>query len=106
NNSSDSDSDSSYREFENSDHIRGAISDEEGPEDIYDAIPIYVPNCNHNHLQFVTGMKFISPTQFKHAVVKHAIYAGANLKWLRTASFVAKLCVVLVTATGEYIRLM
>ncbi|CAN1278112.1 hypothetical protein LINPERPRIM_LOCUS16538 [Linum perenne] len=82
--SSDSESNSSNRGSEDSAHIRGLLSDEEGPEDIYDAAPIYDPNCDHNHLQFVLGMKFISPTQFKHAVVKHAIYAGANLKWLRT----------------------
>ncbi|CAN1300963.1 hypothetical protein LINPERPRIM_LOCUS24757 [Linum perenne] len=84
NNSSDGGSESSYRGSENSDHIWGLVSDEDGPDDIYDAAPIYDPNCDHKHLHFVLGMKFISPTQFKHAVVNHAIYAGANLNWLRT----------------------
>ncbi|CAN1836449.1 hypothetical protein LINPERHAP1_LOCUS34770 [Linum perenne] len=84
NNSSDGGTESSYHGSENSDHLRGLFSDEDGPVDIYDAAPIYDPNCDHKHLQFVLGMKFISPTQFKHVVVKHAIYAGANLNWLRT----------------------
>ncbi|CAN1135063.1 hypothetical protein LINPERPRIM_LOCUS15748 [Linum perenne] len=78
------DSESSYRGSENSDHVRGNVSDEDGPEDIYDGAPMYNPTCDHKHMQFVLGMKFKSPTQFKHAVVKHAIYAGANLIWLRS----------------------
>ncbi|CAN1230126.1 hypothetical protein LINPERPRIM_LOCUS3236 [Linum perenne] len=81
---SDADSESSYRGSENSDHVRGNVSDEDGPEDIYDGAPMYNPACDHKHMQFVLGMKFKSPTQFKHAVVKHAIYAGANLIWLRS----------------------
>ncbi|CAN1317731.1 hypothetical protein LINPERPRIM_LOCUS30539 [Linum perenne] len=29
-------------------------------------------------------MKFKDPTQFKHAVVKHALYSGASLRWTRS----------------------
>ncbi|CAN1761906.1 hypothetical protein LINPERHAP1_LOCUS8103 [Linum perenne] len=72
-----------YHQFEQ-DHVRRNVSEEDGPEDIYDGAPMYNPACDHKHMQFVLGMKFKSPTQFKHAVVKHAIYAEANLIWLRS----------------------
>ncbi|CAN1779294.1 hypothetical protein LINPERHAP1_LOCUS14697 [Linum perenne] len=74
---------SEYRKSEDSDHVRGNISEDEAIEDIYDGAPKYDPDCDHMTLKFTLGMKFASPSQFKHAVVKHAIYQGANLKWIR-----------------------
>ncbi|CAN1134419.1 hypothetical protein LINPERPRIM_LOCUS16104 [Linum perenne] len=74
---------SEYRKSEDSDHVRGNISEDEAIEDIYDGAPRYDPDCDHMTLKFTLGMKFASPSQFKHAVVKHAIYQGANLKWIR-----------------------
>ncbi|CAN1324305.1 hypothetical protein LINPERPRIM_LOCUS33053 [Linum perenne] len=81
---SEADSESSCYSSDRSAHVRNLVSDEEGPEDIYDDAPVYNPSCDHKHLQFQLGMKFKSPTQFKHAVVKHAIYAGSNLIWTRS----------------------
>ncbi|CAN1184923.1 hypothetical protein LINPERHAP2_LOCUS37249, partial [Linum perenne] len=72
-----------YRGSEESDHVRANISADEGIEDIYDGAPRYDPNCDHTTLTFSLGMKFANPSQFKHAVVKHAIYLGANLRWIR-----------------------
>ncbi|CAN1767355.1 hypothetical protein LINPERHAP1_LOCUS10237 [Linum perenne] len=81
---SEADSESSRYSSDRLAHVRNLVSDEEAPEDIYDDAPVYNPSCDHKHLQFQLGMKFKSPTQFKHAVVKHAIYAGANLIWTRS----------------------
>ncbi|CAN1135930.1 hypothetical protein LINPERPRIM_LOCUS20787 [Linum perenne] len=72
-----------YRGSDDSDHVYGNNSADEVIEDIYDGAPKYVPNYDHMTLKFTLGMKFASPGQFKHAVVKHAIYQGANLRWIR-----------------------
>ncbi|CAN1154580.1 hypothetical protein LINPERPRIM_LOCUS41196, partial [Linum perenne] len=79
-----SEDDSDYRGSEDSNHILGNILDDEGLEDIYDEAPKYVIDCGHRALNFTLGMKYItSPSQFKHAIMKHTIYAGASLRLVR-----------------------
>ncbi|CAN1241212.1 hypothetical protein LINPERPRIM_LOCUS4863, partial [Linum perenne] len=72
-----------YRGSEDSDHVRANISADDGIEDIYDGAPRYDLNCDHMTLKFTLGMKFATPSQFKHVVVKNTIYLGVNLRWIR-----------------------
>ncbi|CAL1408313.1 unnamed protein product [Linum trigynum] len=75
--------DSFYRLSEDSDHVRPNLSDEEARE-MYDDAPHYDPKCDHKIFQFVCRMKFESAEQFKEAVVRHSVAAGASLRWTRT----------------------
>ncbi|CAL1400582.1 unnamed protein product [Linum trigynum] len=73
---------SSYRLSEDSNHVRANLSDSEGG-DIFDDAPQCDPHCNHKVLQFVPRMKFVSPKEFKAAVVHHSVAHGAGLRWIR-----------------------
>ncbi|CAN1317729.1 hypothetical protein LINPERPRIM_LOCUS30539 [Linum perenne] len=79
-----SDDESVYRGSEDSDHILENVSSDDEINDMYDAAPRYDPGCDHSNIEFTLGMKFKDPTQFKHAVVKHALYSGASLRWTRS----------------------
>ncbi|CAL1390237.1 unnamed protein product [Linum trigynum] len=74
---------SSYRGSEESLHVRPNLSDEAGG-DLNDGAPHYDPTCDHKALRFVCKMKFANMVQFKDAVVRHAVAAGACLRWLRS----------------------
>ncbi|CAN1121015.1 hypothetical protein LINPERHAP2_LOCUS531 [Linum perenne] len=75
---------SSYRGSEDSDHVRGNLSDEDG-EGNYSRGPLYDPGCDHGALQFELGLRFRDPTQFKEAVIRNSIIIGANVRWMRSS---------------------
>ncbi|CAN1243757.1 hypothetical protein LINPERPRIM_LOCUS5807, partial [Linum perenne] len=75
---------SSYRGSEESDHVRGNLSDEDG-EGNYSRGPLYDPGCDHGALQFELGLRFRDPTQFKEVVIRNSIIIGANVRWMRSS---------------------
>ncbi|CAN1147528.1 hypothetical protein LINPERHAP2_LOCUS15933, partial [Linum perenne] len=74
----------SYRGSEESDHVRGNLSDEDG-EGNYSRGPLYDPGCDHGALQFELGLRFRDPTQFKEAVIRNSIIVGANVRRMRSS---------------------
>ncbi|CAL1380769.1 unnamed protein product [Linum trigynum] len=74
---------SNYTLSEDSDHVRGNLSNEEGDE-LHDDSPRYDPLCNHKTLPFVCKMKFYGVEQFKDGVVRHVVAHGACLRWIRS----------------------
>ncbi|CAN0915122.1 hypothetical protein LINGRAHAP2_LOCUS28949 [Linum grandiflorum] len=76
---------STYRGSSDSDHVRGATSDDEVVSP-YDRLPWYDPNCDHKHLQLKQGLKFTSAKQFREAVVEFAIANGSDVIWTRSTA--------------------
>ncbi|CAN1182226.1 hypothetical protein LINPERHAP2_LOCUS35858 [Linum perenne] len=75
---------SSYRGSEDSDHVRGNLSDEDGQGNYWRG-PIYDPGCDHGALRFELGLRFRDPAQFKEAVIRNSIIIGANVRWMRSS---------------------
>ncbi|CAL1408305.1 unnamed protein product [Linum trigynum] len=74
---------SNYRLLEDSDHVRGNLSNEEDG-DLYDDAPRYDPLCDHKQLEFVCRMKFDGVEQFKDGVVRHSVAHEAYLRWIQS----------------------
>ena len=44
----------------------------------------YDPSCDHKQLEFVIGMKFTRPQQFREVVQMYAVENGRNIRWKRS----------------------
>ena len=44
----------------------------------------YDPSCDHKQLEFVIGMKFTGPQQFREAIQRYAVENGRNIRWKRS----------------------
>ncbi|CAN0928547.1 hypothetical protein LINGRAHAP2_LOCUS36562 [Linum grandiflorum] len=46
--------------------------------------PFYDPHCDHLNMEWKVGMRFVSPQQFKEAVVMYNIKYGSQIRWKRS----------------------
>ena len=44
----------------------------------------YDPSCDHKQSEFVIGMKFTRPQQFREVVQMYAVENGRNIRWKRS----------------------
>ncbi|CAN0884115.1 hypothetical protein LINGRAHAP2_LOCUS14748 [Linum grandiflorum] len=74
---------SSYRGSSQSDHM---VDDKVDGEEVssMELQPFYDPHCDHLNMEWKVGMRFVSPQQFKEAVVMYNIKYGSQIRWKRS----------------------